>query len=715
MPLALPKVTANPVIPIDEFPLERRDIEWLTKELGERPTLDDVDRFANKFTRKAIDDDEQRRRLSVLTGLQESVRGNFVVRGDKSISAAGKMRLSELQLLALTGARPVNGELDKAVEVKEGMEPFLIGQQHLRQKFADFYASTQAPGRRTAPVMVLAGPDGHGKAQAIEGYAATAHSGFVHRVDLAGLTDRDAPAILGGPLSIDQLRDVAKSGGVVWLQGLEAMNSPKLATGIAALLNMPKLTGNTKLPFFLDFEVKPEDLEDDERGEITRQLAKALDVAGLRTKATQGAIKPLGPDAMLVYAESVLKELMAAEGLEDVHIALDPDARAFLGELLATPHKPLLELEARLRELIVRHLDTQTSVYRKGGFIRIALGKPFQDDPALRERLISRFSEKYVDLFEGHAAFEPLETGRIVDRNDLAEELIETSTKYAHLLRYFGQSLELGEPVQVVDDVVEASHGLAEVLQRVEADLERGAKTRVKKKQGAVSEDLFRELEKAAQTYATSVTQASAEPMLVLPDQLKTSVALRQQLYELVDMYGAGAPIKPQQVPAAGRLAGQFAQAFQAHGDQVAESEPGRRFTNLRVGVEALAAVVDMAAMAANANIEEMQIDIIRRDDAKACREALEQARSILVPYALDNVLRYGPLVDAVHMAGYDERAPVLMKMVDMAKDLLEAMQGEEEESARERSALAVSVLRDFLNETLAPHLEEDKNNDDQG
>ena len=56
MRLALPRLVDPGPIDLGEYPLEKSDIEWLTKELPAKPTIDDVNQLANKLSKAAVDD-----------------------------------------------------------------------------------------------------------------------------------------------------------------------------------------------------------------------------------------------------------------------------------------------------------------------------------------------------------------------------------------------------------------------------------------------------------------------------------------------------------------------------------------------------------------------------------------------------------------------------------------------------------------------------------
>lgn len=707
MALALPRLSPLKVIDLEEFPLEKPDREWLQKKLPKKPTIDDINQLANRLAKAAPDDPEERRRLSVLIGVQASLKGNFVARGKDAISSGGKTKLFDLHVLALTGARPVNGESDKVRSVRERMENFLIGQQHARQTFADFAAATQAPGRRIPPVMVIAGPDGHGKAQAVEGFAEVLSEGSVHHVDLFGKTDRDYGGIFeapGAPLALDTLKAIADTKGTVWVTGCEDINAPKIAQGLARRINALRGTaGHVKLPYVLDYTVDAKRVEhDDSRDLIKGILAKTLDTQGLRAKANHAIFKPLTPEAMLLYADALLAQILKTEGLEGVSVTFDPDARELLGKLLATPFAPLNELEARLRELILRKIDTQTSVYRRGGFIRITLGKPFQDNADLRDNLVSKFSEKHVDLELGSVAFEPLETGRIVDKEGLAEALVESARTYSHLLKRLAVHIEKSDAVPAVLEMERSTKALGALFSKLPKFINAETAARIEEKKSPLSEELVKTVEQASREFGTAVSRLLVDPLFISRGFVDEAVALREQLYEVLDLLSEGSSLEAMHAPMAAQLAGTFGQALLDLGAKIEGANPSRAQANLLAGLESLSKVVDMSGLAAKNNAQRQQIDIIRRDDAKVIKQALEEVRQILLGFSMESGLGFRALMNGVRVAGYEEKAPLSMRLVDIARDIVDSMQGEEDVMARERCDLAISALRDFLSDAAA-------------
>jgi hypothetical protein len=74
----------------------------------------------------------------------------------------------------------------------------------------------------------------------------------------------------------------------------------------------------------------------------------------------------------------------------------------------------------------------------------------------------------------------------------------------------------------------------------------------------------------------------------------------------------------------------------------------------------------------------------------------------VLVGFSLENTLEFRGLVEGFRTAGYEDKAPLLVQLVTVARDLVDSMQGEEDVSARERSDLAIDALRTTLSDAIA-------------
>ncbi|MBI5507728.1 MAG: hypothetical protein HY903_03130 [Deltaproteobacteria bacterium] len=392
MPIKVSSQTKADKVNLADYAIPAGEAAWLKKKLGATFSFDELDHLAMAQNLTA---DEKK----IVEGMRRSVLGN--TRADQGVVASkdGDAPLSTVVAMTLEKARLPTGELAEQQKLRADMLPALVGHESELESFVQMLKDFRSPARRFPPLMALVGDPAHGKDQAITGYARSVFSlqATVHTVNLKG-GDPFAP---GGPLSLPVLQALEKSGGVVRVQGAEGLraSAPAVAAKLGELLTAVKGDPNyVRLNYIFDFDAAP--------GTNGRQLmVEALDWVGNANLSALASFKHLDGPSMVEYAKRVLPDLLAGDTLGKLKVEFDDQALALLGEALATPHKPLAELEARLLRFVMSKFDTQTSVDRAGGVLRVSVEPKFALDNVVRNERLAALHQPLPDLFSGAELF----------------------------------------------------------------------------------------------------------------------------------------------------------------------------------------------------------------------------------------------------------------------------------------------------------------------
>lgn len=387
---------------LDHYGLESEQKDWLRERVGkEQLSTLDVERLSRD---SSLNKDEK----LLLLRLRSAMLGATRATAGSSAQAAGSAsQTSQVGLRSTSSAIVLRGEPERVSKIRDAMPMALIGHEHHIDQFARTAKEFLSEARQTAPVLALYGNVAHGKDQAIVGFKnsfSAEKSPLVH-VDFSGKSDRDLSAIFGdgGPLSNEELKKQAKAalaaskqaGCVVRLDGVRqlASTAPALANALQSLLLQPK-QGAQAIPlvFVLNFDC-------DDRANPLQELHSALGAVGPRVVSASAHFSNLSASSMTRYAALWTARVLSSPSLAKCRLEWDSDAESLLGRMLATPHAPLDELDARMQRLIMQQIDTQTTLNRdRESVIRIGVAPWLARDAKEQAARLKQSHAPIVDL-----------------------------------------------------------------------------------------------------------------------------------------------------------------------------------------------------------------------------------------------------------------------------------------------------------------------------
>jgi hypothetical protein len=407
--------------------LPQDQANWLRKVLPPDARISDLERVQPQ-------NDPQRRALSALRAsiIGDLRRGPAWVVTEKSATPIGSAaRAYTLRTAIAHGAVGSSAETLPGESFDETLAQHTIGQKHTVPEFVKLAEAFRSSARRLAPLMAIAGPRGHGKENAIQGFAKAlfGETASVVRVDLSTATDNLADLLFGesgtpGDLSEAKLADIqdGRPKAVVHLTGLDNLKTraPELTKRLLAqLLKTRGDQGYARVNFICDFDTPPEGGAP-APGTL---LQDALGPAARPLPAAKAEFRCLGEEAMLQYADAMIQLLQGGPGLSRLRIELDlgdgdgrPDARAVLGRILATPHQPLEELEERIRQAIFAQFEKDGSAnIAADAVMRVHVQPDFARQPQDLEQAITALREPGADLFQIARIFDVPQEGLLAD------------------------------------------------------------------------------------------------------------------------------------------------------------------------------------------------------------------------------------------------------------------------------------------------------------
>jgi hypothetical protein len=473
---------------------------WIRRELGPNPS---VDKLEKSMSSVRLSDDERR----ILEAIRDSKRG---LRMQPAVTIT-KDGLAErpAKTWTLTGARvaakPRSG-LDPSASgaaFDAQLLPSLLGQEATLPAFQQLQESFQSSTRQIPPLMVISGPKGHGKDEAVAGYAHAALSpnATTVAIDFADKTDADleelfSEGLTGGELSLAKLIDaedhrsavihlrglapqksVDQQGKPVWVQFHE--RAPKLAQRLLSLLAAKKdgaEPGHVWVNFVADFDVDHDD-KDAEKDPV-KLLAAALGPMARHLPSAKTRFGLLDEKAMQAYGDEQLRLLLSKPGFSGLQLEIELAAREAIAQILATPHQPLVELEARLSGLLIERIGSRADLFAADGVIRVGLSDFYAQNPAALKERIAGLKEKDADLLSLGNILRVREEGRVGDdeaRATVLEQGAELGTKALELVNRLSAAEESFAPeYRCLSDFLTSADAIARQLEAPDAPPTRG-------------------------------------------------------------------------------------------------------------------------------------------------------------------------------------------------------------------------------------------------
>lgn len=381
------------VMRLDDFAIPDDAKQWLVKELG-----------GDTFSSEKLDVLEAKAGLTraqrdLLAGMQLSRQGTLRTADGTVMGSDGVQRGSELNAPLRAAASMLHGLAELESRVRAQMPPALVGQHHTQAAFEKMAAAHESVVRRPAPLMTLVGPPGHGKDEAISGYAKALFGDAAEPIAVEVSSFDKADEL---QKAIDEAVAALPDGGVVRFTGVEdlATTKPKHANAMLAHLSKHRQDASEpRISYFLDF--------DRTEGSPREATTGALSAMGNRLLSAEAGFCMLDAEAMRIYAKRLLPELMAVDSMKDIRLDWTPEALELLGDFLATPHSPLIDLEQRLTESVLIAVSVRKSVDALD-VVRIDVARPVAKDEALRATLLEALHEEAPDYFKAEDLFTSL-------------------------------------------------------------------------------------------------------------------------------------------------------------------------------------------------------------------------------------------------------------------------------------------------------------------
>jgi hypothetical protein len=274
---------------------------------------------------------------------------------------ASQNAVNHIAARALLGVLPVEQKLI------DTMPDFLIGQKINRDAFQFLVKELLSPTRLHAPAIVLTGTRGHGQDQALEGLShAVGHDGVVITIDAAQLNN---PGEFAAALKEAPPGSVVR---IVHVAGLDT-SKPAIAADIAQYISQPK-GDKTSHHYVLDVEVASTEDARTAAGAVFNPLV-----------VSTAAFAPLSATAMETYCRLRVEHLLQQQGMGHVAVGFGDGVLPLLGELLATSHAPLHDIDTRLNQWLLSAFSTATDVTRDGGIVTVRLTDAAQDKNIVKD------------------------------------------------------------------------------------------------------------------------------------------------------------------------------------------------------------------------------------------------------------------------------------------------------------------------------------------
>ncbi len=404
-----------PTVDLTQYAIDDASMQWLEDRLGSRmPKASAVDSLA----RAPLTAHEQRfmdELLKALRGGGRSVSVSVTQSGVGEAQRAGFMQAT---------LRPKTREAEVVGNVRRAVEAALWGQERHLDAFCRVASDHVSETRTLAAVMAIGGDRGHGKTEALSAltnglYAKVGKTKTVvsvHEVDLSTVTDASAAGLFeeDGPLSPKTLRQLV-GRSIVCFQGANDLQvrAPQVAKALQSLLATSRHDANyQRLLYVFDFD----HIED---GSVLATLAKAIGPVGTRALSAHAVFERLDAETMRRYCVERLPALLKSKALGDVRVDFDDAALAVIGQALATPFIPLEELDARIYQLVLAHLE----LFDGGGKRRPErVQMSVATDHEETERIITNLTSEIPDIT---LARNLLRVAQVIDSPDstLAQDL----------------------------------------------------------------------------------------------------------------------------------------------------------------------------------------------------------------------------------------------------------------------------------------------------
>jgi hypothetical protein len=311
-------------------------------------------------------------------------------------------------------ARALLGVLPVEQKIIDTMPAFLIGQESNRDAFQFLVKELLSPTRLHAPAMVLTGTRGHGQDQALEGLShAVGQNGVVVTVDAAQL---NSPGEFAAALKEAPTGSIVR---IVHVAGL-ATSKPAIAADIARYISQPK-GDKTSNYYVLDVEVPSTEDARTAAGAVFNSLV-----------VSTAAFAPLSPTAMEQYCRLRVEHLLQQQGMGHVAVGFGDGVLPLLGELLATTHAPLHDIDTRLNQWLLSAFSTATDVTRDGGIVTVRLTDAGQDKNVVKD-VTEQVRREVAQYDAATPLFSVHETGVFADTKDNNVEEVGYTTMAALL------------------------------------------------------------------------------------------------------------------------------------------------------------------------------------------------------------------------------------------------------------------------------------------
>jgi hypothetical protein len=275
---------------------------------------------------------------------------------------------------------PLSGESELIRRLRLRLPGSLWGQAQALEPMLTLVKHMESATRQTAPVLYMSGEPHHGQEQALSGLMKTLFDDETPAkrlvIDVSHKTDRDVRDL--AKLFDDELPKLltpdGRPNGVIVIRKANATASraalsdraPDIAGELARrLLRNKGDHGYLPIPWVFDFDTQGNPLE---------QANEAIGQLGPMIASGPGAqFVHLNGLAMEEYAKVELPRLVDAAGMAGLTLELTERATSVLGEMLATPHAPLLQLRHRLEGYLLEGLMAQTRMARGNGVFKVDL------------------------------------------------------------------------------------------------------------------------------------------------------------------------------------------------------------------------------------------------------------------------------------------------------------------------------------------------------
>jgi hypothetical protein len=383
-------VRSAPTVDLQAYNLDAESLQWLADRVGSTcPKVAALDSLAQT----TLGPSERR----FMDALLEAMRGG----GRKVDVSINKDGAGEAQRAGFMQATlvPKTREAEQVGRVRTEVEAVLWGQEEHLEAFCQVASDHVSTSRTLPAVLAVGGERGHGKTEALQALATGLFAlrgdnrkGGLHDVDLATATDASAAGMFeeDGPLSPKTLTKLVGKA-LVCLHGANdlAARAPQLAQRLQALI-LTRRDDPSYLPLVYAFDFdQTDDLS------VPKTIAKALGPVGTRVVSAYAHFGELGAATMQSYCLARLPDLLKSKALDGVRVDFDNEALAVVGAALATPYMPLEELDARIYQLVLSHLDVaDDGTQRCPGRVQMTLAL----EPEAAQAIIANLTSPFPDV-----------------------------------------------------------------------------------------------------------------------------------------------------------------------------------------------------------------------------------------------------------------------------------------------------------------------------